>query len=196
MTRHSKNATNGPSYTYHEKQKDSKTSGYGSQDVRLSKDAIKEFDCCSLSLQPCKEPVITQDGYLYDKEAILEYILHQKRDNLKKLKQYEAQKNREKKDIQELADIASKQKLEKFLKTEGKLVTSTSSTDFVPTAAATSHTKAEANSSVSNMSGSNSSKLPSFWIPSMVPSSKTQEIIKKPVCVKLKICLVFFFKKE
>ncbi len=32
------------------------------------------------------------DGYLYDKEAILEYILHQKRDIAKKLKQYEKQK--------------------------------------------------------------------------------------------------------
>ena len=41
MTRHSKNATAGPTYTYHEKNKDSKQSGYGSKDVRLSKDAIK-----------------------------------------------------------------------------------------------------------------------------------------------------------
>lgn len=59
MTRHSKNATAGPTYTYHEKSKDSKQSGYGTKDARLSKDAIKEFDCCSLSLQPCKNPVIT-----------------------------------------------------------------------------------------------------------------------------------------
>ena len=78
MTRHSKNATAGPTYTYHEKNKDSKQSGYGSKDVRLSKDAIKviylpthffytinfncqikDFDCCSLSLQPCRNPVIT-----------------------------------------------------------------------------------------------------------------------------------------
>ncbi len=41
MTRHSKNATAGPTYTYNEKQKDSKLSGYGTKDIRLSKDAIK-----------------------------------------------------------------------------------------------------------------------------------------------------------
>lgn len=41
MTRHSKNATAGPTYTAHEKKKDSKQSGYGTQDVRLSKDSIK-----------------------------------------------------------------------------------------------------------------------------------------------------------
>lgn len=43
MTRHSKNATAGPTYTYHEKTKDCKQSGYGTRDIRLSKDAIKVF---------------------------------------------------------------------------------------------------------------------------------------------------------
>lgn len=41
MTRHSKNATAGPTYTYHEKNKDCKQSGYGTKEERLSKDAIK-----------------------------------------------------------------------------------------------------------------------------------------------------------
>lgn len=41
MTRHSKNATAGPTYTYSEKHKDAKQSGYGSKSERLSKDAIK-----------------------------------------------------------------------------------------------------------------------------------------------------------
>ena len=41
MTRHSKNATAGPTYTYNEKNKDTKQSGYGSKTERLSKDAIK-----------------------------------------------------------------------------------------------------------------------------------------------------------
>lgn len=41
MTRHSKNATAGPTYTYNEKHKDTKQSGYGSKSERLSKDAIK-----------------------------------------------------------------------------------------------------------------------------------------------------------
>ena len=32
---------------------------YGSQSLRLGKDSVKEFDCCSLTLQPCRNPVIT-----------------------------------------------------------------------------------------------------------------------------------------
>jgi nitric oxide synthase-interacting protein len=85
----------------------------------LSKDAIKEFDCCSLSLQPCRNPVITPDGWIYEKEAILEYILHKKMENAKLLKQFAKQKDQKNKDLAELADIEQKEKLEKFLKTEG-----------------------------------------------------------------------------
>lgn len=51
MTRHARNATNSAVYTYHERQKDAKASGYGSEKLRLHKDAIKGFDCCSLTLQ-------------------------------------------------------------------------------------------------------------------------------------------------
>ena len=91
MTRHGKNCTAGAVYTYHEKQKDSKRSGWGSQKARLSKDSIKDFDCCCLTLQPCKDPVVTKEGYLYEREAILEYILHQKQLIAKKIKEYEKQ---------------------------------------------------------------------------------------------------------
>ena len=54
MTRHGNNATNSSVYTYHERKKDAKASGYGSERLRLGKDAIKAFDCCSLTLQPCR----------------------------------------------------------------------------------------------------------------------------------------------
>jgi nitric oxide synthase-interacting protein len=171
MTRHSKNATAGPTYTYHEKNKDSKQSGYGSQDVRLNKDAIKEFDCCSLTLQPCKDPVITSDGYLYDKEAILEYILHQKAENARKMKKYEQYKNKEDKDLKELAEIEEKEKLKKFMKIEGKFVQQSSKDEK----------KEATTSSVSNMSGDRNTKLPSFWVPCLVPNAETPNApVKKP----------------
>jgi hypothetical protein len=64
------------------------------------------------------------DGWLYDKEVILEYILHQKTENLKKTKEYEKQKSRDDKSVKELVDMQAKERLEKFIKTEGKLVSS------------------------------------------------------------------------
>lgn len=59
MTRHARNCTAGAVYTYHEKKKDAQASGYGTNAQRLGKDSIKDYDCCSLSLQPCRNPVIT-----------------------------------------------------------------------------------------------------------------------------------------
>jgi hypothetical protein len=38
--------------------------------------------------------IFRPDGFLFDKEAILEYMLHQKRDIAKKLKEYEKQKEK------------------------------------------------------------------------------------------------------
>lgn len=175
MTRHSKNATAGPTYTYNERNKDSKQSGYGSKDVRLSKDSIKDFDCCSLSLQPCRNPVITPNGWIYEKEAILEYILSKKVENSKLLKKFSKQKEEKNKELNELAEIQHKEKLDKFVKTEGKLVPSSLGLSAEKVKAPVSEP-----ASVCNMNSEYKSKLPSFWIPSLAPESKTKVPMKKP----------------
>lgn len=59
MTRHARNCTAGAVYTYHEKKKDAEASGYGTERQRLGKDSIKNFDCCCLTLQRCRNPVIS-----------------------------------------------------------------------------------------------------------------------------------------
>ena len=71
MTRHGRNATNAAVYSYSERQKDAKQSGYGSDKARFSKDSVKGFDCCSLMLQPCENPVVTKEGWLYDKGGLI-----------------------------------------------------------------------------------------------------------------------------
>ncbi|GJQ13673.1 hypothetical protein GpartN1_g5464.t1 [Galdieria partita] len=75
MTRHSKHSYDSAVFSYHEKRK----MGYGSKTVVLSSETIRPFDCCCLSLQPSKDPVVTPEGFLYDREAILEHLLNQKR---------------------------------------------------------------------------------------------------------------------
>lgn len=59
MTRHARNCTAGAVYTYHEKKRDAAESGYGTEHRRIGKDSVKSFDCCSLTLQPCRNPVVT-----------------------------------------------------------------------------------------------------------------------------------------
>lgn len=164
MTRHAKNVTAGNVYTIHERKKDAQQSGYGSEAIRLGKDSIKEFDCCCLTLQPCHMPVVTPDGYLFDKEAILEYILHQKRDISKKLKEFEKQKTKQQKEAAELAEAEKRSMLKTFVEKQ-----SMSSKDQ----------NAAGTSSVSNMVRGRDKELPSFWIPSLTPESSATAL-KKP----------------
>ena len=37
-----------------------------------------DFDCCNISLQICKDPVCTPEGVIYEREAILTYMVDQK----------------------------------------------------------------------------------------------------------------------
>ncbi|XP_061218573.1 nitric oxide synthase-interacting protein [Neopsephotus bourkii] len=95
MTRHGKNCTAGAVYTYHEKKKDTAASGYGTQRLRIGRDAVKDFDCCCLSLQPCRDPVVTPDGFLYEREAIVQYLLHRKGELARHRKAYRRQQQQE-----------------------------------------------------------------------------------------------------
>ncbi|NP_001007435.1 nitric oxide synthase-interacting protein isoform X1 [Danio rerio] len=182
MTRHGKNCTAGAVYTYHEKRKDTAASGYGTQSVRLGKDAIKDFDCCSLSLQPCRDPVLTEDGYLYEKEAILQYILHQKTEIAKKMKAYEKQKQALKSEGQLESKSEERERAEKFKQRENNIV----SKPINPFTSGKSKDEGNQNGSTSSSStdtssgeSSSSSALPSFWIPSLTPEAKPT-LLKKP----------------
>ncbi|KAJ8664594.1 hypothetical protein QAD02_006256 [Eretmocerus hayati] len=168
MTRHARNCTAGAVYTYNEKRKDAAASGYGTNSQRLGKDSLRDFDCCCLSLQPCRNPVITKDGYLYDKESILEYILSKKKEYTRQLKEYEKQKKRLEEESQEKTANEELKKLQKFLKSE---ITIVSKED--------DEKDGEASSSVSNMSNGKDKHLPSFWIPSKTPEAR-ETILEKP----------------
>ena len=91
MTRHGKNATASAVYSYHERKKDTAEGEYGTQSVTISRDSARNFDCCCLTLQPCKDPVVTPDGYLFEREAILTNLLKQKRKIAKQEKAFAKQ---------------------------------------------------------------------------------------------------------
>lgn len=167
MTRHARNCTAGAVYTYHEKKKDAAASGYGTQNERLGKDSVKSFDCCSLTLQPCRNPVITKEGYLFDKEAILEYIITKKNEYTRKLKKYEKQLKKEESEMAELAAAEKEANLIKFMNREKNI----SSKQQADGGASTS-------SSISNLANGKAKELPSFWVPSQLPDAKISKMEK------------------
>ncbi|XP_072225829.1 nitric oxide synthase-interacting protein [Leuresthes tenuis] len=187
MTRHGKNCTAGAVYTYHEKRKDTAASGYGTQSIRLGKDAIKDFDCCCLSLQPCRDPVVTPDGYLYEKQAILEYILHQKTEIAKKMKAYEKQKQAQKSSMQVESKSEERQRVERFKSSENSIVSKpinpfTSGQNKDSETSRSQRSSGEPSTVASAATSSQS--LPSFWIPSLTPEAKPT-LLKKPSKVVL-----------
>jgi len=168
MTRHGKNSTAGAVYTYHEKQKDSQKSGYGTNSQRLGKDSVRSFDCCCLSLQPCRHPMITPDGFLYDKESLLEYIITKKNENSRKMKEFERQRRLEESEAALQVQQETQAKVSKFVQQE-KDITVKSTFDTK---------KVEAGTSISNMVGGKADKVPSFWIPSQTPQAKKSVAVK------------------
>lgn len=171
MTRHARNCTAGTVYTYHERKKDTSASGYGTQSQRVGKDSVKDFDCCCLTLQPCKNPVLTPQGYLYDKEAILEYILHQKCEIARRLKAFQKQKLKSQSEMEELAKAEQELKTGQFLEQEGHPITSKYNAEKAASAQARE-------GSLSNMEAGQSHRLPSFWIPSLTPKAAASKLQK------------------
>lgn len=68
-----------------------------------------------------------KDGYLFDKESILQYIISKKAEYAKKMKEYERQKQIEDNESNELDALEEQKKLIKFLNTEKNIVTAGSS---------------------------------------------------------------------
>lgn len=175
MTRHARNCTAGAVYTYHEKKKDAEASGYGTQNARVGKDSVKDYDSCCLTLQPCRNPVITKDGYLFDKEAILEYYITKKNEASRKMKEFEKQKRKDDDQITELVNAEKQSKVNSFLRSERNIC----STSASPLIGSASSSKASTSTSVSNMVNGKDKQLPSFWVPSETPAAK-KIIIEKP----------------
>ena len=62
--------------------------------------------------------MITKEGFLFDKEAILQYIITKKNEYHRKLKEYENQKKSDEEKLAEISTAENKRKLEEFVRTE------------------------------------------------------------------------------
>ncbi|KAK4698206.1 nitric oxide synthase-interacting protein, partial [Phenoliferia sp. Uapishka_3] len=76
MPRHSRNNTNSASFSYAERQ----MLKAGTKKERLGRDAMKNYNSCSLCLDRAREPRVCTDGHIFCQECILNSLLSQKRD--------------------------------------------------------------------------------------------------------------------
>nr|XP_033775371.1 nitric oxide synthase-interacting protein-like [Geotrypetes seraphini] len=80
-----------------------------------------EVNACEASGR-CFKWTINPDGYIYEKEAILEYILHQKKEITLQLKAYEKQRSELKTEQEELSKAAKESQVKGFLEKEMSIV--------------------------------------------------------------------------
>lgn len=116
--KHSKNNCAGSVFTSHERNLDKGSEGYGTVNQRLGADSIKDYDVCSLGLQPCRDPVVTPQGILYEKETILSYILKEKQRIAEETAKYHSAKSNEVLSAQKRKAMDTEEAVRKFEETE------------------------------------------------------------------------------
>lgn len=134
MGKHSKNNNDRAFFTYHERQAAKRgyassafykhaNCAYGGGDLKVGSDSLRDFDMCCLSLHPCREPVITPQGFLYEKEVIYEYILQKRKDNERALEAWAAQEASKAEDAERSRLEAHEREVARFERAEQGVLT-------------------------------------------------------------------------
>ncbi|ORM40654.1 Nitric oxide synthase-interacting -like protein [Babesia sp. Xinjiang] len=85
MTRHSKNNTSNPIFTYHERQN---VRDFNPLRQRLGADSMRKCEQCWLCLSTAVKPVCTPAGYVFCKECILKCCARQLDEQKKEIEQW------------------------------------------------------------------------------------------------------------
>ncbi|CAD6565619.1 MAG: hypothetical protein CYPHOPRED_005880, partial [Cyphobasidiales sp. Tagirdzhanova-0007] len=146
MTKHSKNRTAAPVFSYAERNE----TLYGSKKQRLGRDSMRKFDSCSLCLQRAREARMCEEGHLFCQECILTSLLAQK----KEIKRQQALLDKMKAEEEQERQLARQQARERVLVDFERLQSGASSSTSTSNSSS-SRTQAQAQSSSSNTSGPN-----------------------------------------
>ncbi|KAL1918400.1 uncharacterized protein VTP21DRAFT_3060 [Calcarisporiella thermophila] len=118
MTRHSKNNTASPVFTYAE----SNRLEYGTKKQRLGRESLRNFDACFLCLQRARDPVCCTEGHLACRECAYENILAQKKAITRQQKLAEQQRLEQEEETRKKEE-AAKEALIRDLEKQSRLPT-------------------------------------------------------------------------
>ena len=193
MGKHSKNNNDRAFFSYHERKAASYgrlssallgghntadgnhvTFGWGTESRTLDGDAMKEIDACSLSLQACVDPVVTDNGILYDKQVIVEYILSRKKELERELKAWEAQEAGAAAEAASEEQEAQRVRIDEFVAQQEGL----SQSDISGRSGKSVATAATMGRSLLSADTGKHAADTSFWVPQLTPQARTT--LKKP----------------
>mmetsp|Transcript_90582 Transcript_90582/g.194225 ORF Transcript_90582/g.194225 Transcript_90582/m.194225 type:complete len:322 (+) Transcript_90582:76-1041(+) len=119
MSRHSKHSNDRSFFSYKERV----DAGFaGSRKEVLGSDCFLPFGHCALSLKCPKDPVVTPEGVLFDRECILECLLNQKLELQAQQKKYDEQERRKARKEQAAQQEADLQTIVDFQKADQGLL--------------------------------------------------------------------------
>ncbi|ORX90901.1 hypothetical protein K493DRAFT_379862 [Basidiobolus meristosporus CBS 931.73] len=186
MSRHSKNSTALGFFTYAEKQR----LNYGTQKQRLGRDSMRNFDACFLCLQTARDPLSCTEGHIACKECIYENIVAQKKEIARQNKDLESRKSQLEEERKRKEAEAQDVVIREFEKTQSQI----SASRLASKTAGEEQSRVfglkaediEARSKVvrdealtrieKQEQEKNKSALPSFWIPTLTPDSKSDTL--------------------
>ncbi|ORY69905.1 uncharacterized protein BCR38DRAFT_471319 [Pseudomassariella vexata] len=213
---HSKRNTSRAVFTSHEREQAKKA--WSSTSARLSRDSFLPFASCRLCLEPAEDPVACPHGDIFCRECALNNILAQKKE-IKRLEKVREAELRESKELKDQQDAEARERaIKEFEMTQNGLDVKKDHRSQPTDGAVTSTTEVETNGQ--NRAGKRKFEmddeelqriatedrtkarkalddekaakptLPSFWTPSVTPSSNSKDalhdIVKKaksnPIC--------------
>jgi len=190
MSRHAKNNTSAPVFTYYERSR----LKYGTQKQRVGKDSLKHFDSCCLCLQPVVDPLCCLQGHLFCKECIYECLLAQQKDIKRQKKLWEAQQQELKEQAETTRHNAKEAEIAAFDRVECGLLPQVHqvfrpapednklATPAMPAPAPGSEVKMieyHGPAVIDAEKPEEKPQLRSFWVPSLTPSA-ANKLIEKP----------------
>eukprot|EP00002_Diphylleia_rotans_P015827 TRINITY_DN3065_c0_g3_i1.p1 TRINITY_DN3065_c0_g3~~TRINITY_DN3065_c0_g3_i1.p1 ORF type:complete len:298 (+),score=72.30 TRINITY_DN3065_c0_g3_i1:1053-1946(+) len=171
MPRHAKNNTNASYFTYAEKQ----MAKYGTEEARVGKDSLRNFDACGLCLQEAKDPLSTLEGVLYCKECIYENILKQKQDIKRKIALWELQEVRKKEGEKQKELDEIRAKAENFEKRESSVLLQEVDAFKRKSESSSSGAGESSKKAKIQTAGEVPNKLP-YWVPSETPANAASDV--------------------
>lgn len=166
------------SLTYHER----KALGFGTVSERLGKDSQGNYYDCCLTLQPAKDPVVTPEGYLYSREAILENLLAQKKAIKRKVAEWQAYQLEEAQKATEKATVEREAKLIAFDRQNHMGISERTAKHIeaaIQEEAAMQHEVQGAKGVVAIKDNADRMKeMKAFWVPGKAPG--VREVMHKP----------------
>lgn len=168
MTRKSKQPGGHNPLTYSERKR-LKSSGYGTQSTRLTTESQLPFGYCALSTSPAAEAVATPSGHVYEREAIVAYLVDKTGDLKRQRKEYDKLRLEVEERRVAYEEKNRKREVDRFIRkdqgavSEGALVVRESSAVTSASAASSSSVAATATPK------KNSLKQVSYWLSEAQP---------------------------